>query len=198
LTRINRCESLNGLAEHDEAEPSRGGIEIMRRDQRGVTLIEIAVILVVLSILLAAVFPSLGNILKVIASKGASEEVAGAIRLARQYAITQGSNHCVLFAGPPGTTYTINRTPSASNCTAAGFAKVEGPVEITQGLAIVQLVDGVGNPAGNAIIFSPIGNVANFSPSNPSVTAGVDTDPPSCLSSVLVTVYGGVRVSRSC
>ena len=129
------------------------------------------------------------------ASKGASEEVAGAIRLARQYAITRGTNHCVAFAGPPGTTYTVRAAPDNANCTGV---VAEGPVTITQGLALVRLVDGVGNPAGNVIIFNPIGNVANFSPANPSVTAGVDTQPASCLSSVLVTLYGGVRVSRSC
>jgi len=167
----------------------------MRRDEPGFTLIEVAVILTVLAILLAAVFPTLGNILKIMASKGASEEVAGAIRLARQYAITRGANHCVLFvAGPPGT-YTIRQAPDNANCTGA---TVEGPIDITQGLALVRLVDGVGNPAGDSIIFNPIGNVANFSPANPSVTAGVDTVPASCLSSVLVTLYGGVRVSRSC
>ena len=167
----------------------------MRRDESGVTLTEIAVVLVVLSLLLVAVFPSLGNLLQIMASKGASEEVAGAIRLARQYAITQATNHCVVFVGPPGTSYTIKQAPDSANCTGS---TVEGPIEITQGLALVRLVDGVGNPAGNTIIFNPIGNVANFSPANPSVTAGVDTVPPSCLSSVLVTVYGGVRVSRSC
>jgi type II secretory pathway pseudopilin PulG len=165
----------------------------MRRKQSGITLIELVVLLVILALLGAAIFPQLGNLLNVMKSKGASEEVAGAIILARQYAITRGTYHCVDFASaPPTTSYTIRE---GSDTTCAGSV-VEGPTTISQGAAIVNLFP---TPSGgNFIVFSPVGNVSNFTPGNPSVTAGVDTDPASCLSSVLVTLYGGVRVSRQC
>jgi Tfp pilus assembly protein FimT len=166
----------------------------MRRNQSGITLIELVVLLVILALLVAAIFPQLGNLLNVMKSKGASEEVAGAIILARQYAIARGSHHCVDFASaPPTTSYTIKVAGAPTTC--AG-ATVEGPTTISQGAAIVNLFP---TPSGgNFVVFSPVGDVSNFTPGNPSVTAGVDTDPASCLSSVLVTLYGGVRVSRQC
>ena len=53
------------------------------RSQSGVTLVELVVILVIIAIMSVAVYASLGNVLQVTASKGASEQVAASIRLAR-------------------------------------------------------------------------------------------------------------------
>jgi len=163
----------------------------MRRNQSGVTLIELVVLIVVLALLAVAIFPRLGNLLQVMQSKGASEEVAGALILARQYAITRGIHHCIEFSGsPPTTGYRIKSTTAANACN-GGI--VQDTTTISQGVAVVNLVF---TPASgdNFVVFSPVGDVTNAT----SVTAGVDTSPPSCLSSVLVTLYGGVRVSRSC
>jgi Tfp pilus assembly protein FimT len=166
----------------------------MWRNQSGITLIELVVLLVVLALLAAAIFPQLGNLLNVMKSKGASEEVAGAVILARQYAIARGTHHCIEFAGsPPTTSYTIKSTTSTTACNGA---TVEGPTTVSQGAAVVTLFPAPSG--GNIIVFSPVGDVTNFTPGNPAVTAGVDTQPASCLSSILVTLYGGVRVSRAC
>ena len=169
----------------------------MRRNQSGITLIELVVLLVVLALLGAAIFPQLGNLLNVMKSKGASEEVAGATILARQYAIARGTHHCIRFTGsPPITSYIILLTTNPLDCPDVVANRVEGPSTISQGAAVVNLDP---TPAGgNIIVFSPVGDVTNFTAGNPAVTAGVDTSPASCLSSVLVTLYGGIRVSRNC
>ena len=72
-----------------------------RGDQRGLTAVELVIILAIVALLAVAAYPWLSNVLKVMASKGAAEQTAGAIRLARQFAITQGANHCIEF-GPAG------------------------------------------------------------------------------------------------
>lgn len=156
------------------------------RSQSGVTLVELVVILAIIAVTSVAVYASLGNVLQVTASKGASEQVAASIRLARQYAITRGQSHCIQFTGSPNTNFRILST--VDNTTCAG-AIVQDLREIGHGLAII-------TPSNLSIIFDGIGVVRNFPPGNPSVTLVVDSDPPSCPFSVLVTLYGGVRITQ--
>lgn len=158
---------------------------MIRRDQSGVTLVELAVVLVVVSVLAAAAYPLLTNILNIMTSKGAAEQVAGAIRQARQYAITRGGNHCIEFTGSPATRYQIRQAPDTANCTGT----------------VVDAWTDVGNLAAvtapspvPTMIFDPIGNVKL--PATTPVTFSVDTQPASCLSVVTVTLYGGVRVAK--
>jgi prepilin-type N-terminal cleavage/methylation domain-containing protein len=159
----------------------------MRRDESGVTLTEVAVVLVVMAILAAAIVPTLGNVLAIMRSKGAAEEVASAVRLARQYAITRGNSHCIRFSGAPvNTVFTIYQD---AGCTSA-MPSHTGQ-SIGHEFAIV-------SPNNLSIVFNPVGNVTNFTPGNPTVTLGVDSNPPVCLSSVLVSLYGGVRVTHGC
>jgi prepilin-type N-terminal cleavage/methylation domain-containing protein len=154
----------------------------MRRGESGVTLIEIAVVLVVVSLLAVAIFPALGNVLEIMRSKGAAEEVAGAIRLTRQYAITRGNDHCITFSGSPNTTFTIYQDTA---CTSVVPGHTDQ--DIGHGFAVV-------NPANLSIVFTPVGNVVGGA----SATLEVDTAPPVCPSSVLVTFFGGVRVTHGC
>ncbi len=156
------------------------------RNQSGVTLVELVVILAIIGILAAAVYASLGNVLPATESKGASEQVASSIRLARQYAITRGQNHCIQFAGSPNTTFRIRIAPDNTNCTGA---IVQSDTAIGHGLAVI-------SPTNLSVIFDGIGVVRNFPPGNPTVTLAVDTSPHSCTYNVLVTLYGGVRVTQ--
>jgi len=159
---------------------------MMWRRQSGVTLVELVVILAIIAVLGVAVFGALGNVLQVTESKGASEQVAASIRLARQYAITRGENHCIQFAGTPNTSFRIRLAPDNTNCSGTD---VQSSTAIGHGLAVL-------DPNNLAIIFDGVGNVKNFPPGNPTVTVQVDTDPHSCRYDVLVTLYGGVRVSQ--
>lgn len=156
------------------------------RSQSGVTLVELVVIMGIIAVLGAAVFSSLGNVMQVTESKGASEQVAASIRLARQYAITRGQHHCIQFAGTPNTAFLIREAPNDANCNGT---LVQSSTAIGHGLAVV-------NPNDLTIIFNGVGTVRNFPPGNPTVTLQVDTEPHSCRYDVLVTLYGGVRVSQ--
>ena len=156
------------------------------RNESGVTLVELAVILAIIGVLAAAAYAALGNILQVTGSKGASEQVAASVRLARQYAITRGENHCIQFVGSPNSAFRIRIASNNSNCDGS---LVQGPTTLAGGLAVV-------SPANLSIIFNGIGNVTNFTPGNPTVTLTVDTTPHSCAYNILVTLYGGVRWTR--
>ena len=159
---------------------------MMWRSQSGVTLVELVVILAIIAVLGVAVFSSLGNVLQVTESKGASEQVAASIRLARQYAITRGERHCIQFVGTPNTSFVIRIAPDNANCSGS---IVQSSTAIGHGLAVL-------SPDNLAIIFDGVGNMKNFAPGNPTVTVQVDTQPHSCRYDVLVTLYGGVRVSQ--
>jgi type II secretory pathway pseudopilin PulG len=159
----------------------------MRRcSQSGVTLVELVVILAILAVMGVAVYAQLGNVLQVTGAKGASEQVAASIRLARQYAITRGQSHCIQFTGSPNTSFRILATTDNTSCSGA---IVQDLRDIGHGLAII-------SPTNLSIIFDGIGVVRNFPPGNPTVTLAVDTSPPSCPYSVLVTLHGGVRVTQ--
>jgi prepilin-type N-terminal cleavage/methylation domain-containing protein len=164
----------------------------LRRDC-GVTLVELVVVLVVIAVLAVVVYAAVGNVLQVTASKGASEQVASAIRLARQHAITRGQFHCIQFVGSPNTGFRIRIASTTSNCDGANVDPLPGSSpdyrEIGHGLAII-------SPPSLSVIFDGMGNVKNFAPGNPSVTLVVDTSPHSCIYNVLVTMYGGVRVTQ--
>jgi type II secretory pathway pseudopilin PulG len=158
-----------------------------RRNQRGVTAVELAVGLVVVAILGFAAYPWLSNLREVMLVKGAAEQTASAIRLARQLAITLGSNHCIEFGpgGPPRTQYRVRQADTSPACNGAVVSGYDW-----QGLA-----DG-GDVVTTAptMIFDPIGN--RILPGGPGNTAfNVDTSPSSCVSTITVTLYGGVRVA---
>jgi Tfp pilus assembly protein FimT len=158
-----------------------------RGDQRGLTAVELVVILAIVALLAVAAYPPLSNILRVMASKGAAEQTAGAIRLARQFAITQGAIHCIEFG--PVAPYRQYRIRAADSDTTCGGAVVSGYdwQDISHNETVVT--------TATTMIFDPIGN--RILPASPPLNAtfGVDTDPPSCLATITVTLAGGVRVA---
>jgi prepilin-type N-terminal cleavage/methylation domain-containing protein len=160
-----------------------------RRGEAGVTLIEIMVVLVIVALLVAATYPILGNVLNVLVSKGAAEQVASAIRQARQYAITEGENRCIKFGALPVTRYEFWNV----DCTSG---TLRGGDTIGNGAAVV-------NPANLAITFDPVGRITPTTGSCPDATLAapcavitVDTQPTSCASTITVTAFGGVRVAK--
>jgi len=147
-----------------------------------VTAVELVVVLAVVAVLGFAAYPWLSNFREVMLVKGAAEQSASAIRLARQLAITQGSNHCIEFG--PGQ-YRIRQADTSPACNGA----------VVSGYDWQGLSDG-GNVATTAptMVFDPIGN--RVLPGGPgSTTFNVDTSPSSCISVITVTLYGGVRVA---
>ncbi len=155
------------------------------RDQRGVTLVEMFVILAIISLLALASYTLMGNVLQVMTSKGAAEQVAGAIREARQAAITRGALYCIKFSASPVNTYFIGTAADSATCDQVTVLATE----VIGNEATVT----VPSPAPT-MIFDPIGNVVL--PAAP-VTLVVDTSPASCAGTITVTLYGGVR-SQKC
>ena len=159
------------------------------RDESGITAVELVVVLVIMGILAFVSYPLITNTLYVLNSKGAAEQVAGAVRQARQYAITNGQNYCVLFSGA---SYSIGPSTDATFTTNACTIS---PTMLTGEIG----KSAFGNPTASVlattrIIFDPIGSVKNQGVTTPYVVQiGVDTQPTSCLSTVGVTLYGGVR-----
>lgn len=165
----------------------RGRPRARLRDQRGLTAVELMVVLVVVAILGFAAYPWLSNFREVMLVKGAAEQTASATRLARQLAITQGSNHCIEFGpgGPPRTQYRVRQADTSPACNGT----------VVSGYDWQDLSDG-GNVVTTAptMVFDPIGN--RILPGGPGSTSfNVDTSPSSCLSVITVTLYGGVRVA---
>ena len=165
----------------------RGSVPAVRGDARGMTAVELVIVLAIVAILGFAAYPLLSNVRQIMLVKGAAEQVAGAIRLARQFAITEGSNFCIEFRTSPSTQYQIRQADSTPTCNGT----------IVDGYAWKDLADsGNGSVTTTAptVAFDPIGN--RILPSGTGNTAfTVDAVPSSCISTVTVTIYGGIRVA---
>lgn len=150
--------------------------------QLGLTAVELVVALAIVAILGFAVYPWLSNVREVLMVKGAAENVAGAIRMARQLAITQGSNHCIEFGSSQ---YRIRQADTTPSCNGAVVSGYDWQPLSTSGTVV---------STAPTLAFDPIGN--RILPGGVAATDfTVDTSPASCLNTIIVTLYGGVRVA---
>lgn len=149
-------------------------------------MIELMTVLAVVAIVGVAIYPMLGNVREIMVSKGAAEQVATAIRQARQYAITEGANRCIKFGATPVTNYEIRgvSTDATPDC---ATGTVRDTQTIANGAAVV-------SPSHLSILFDPVGRITP--PTSTNITMVVDTQPASCASTIIVTPFGGVRVSK--
>ena len=136
----------------------------LRGTQAGITAVELAVVLVVVGRLGFAAYPLLSNVRQVMLVKGAAEQAAAGVRMARQLAITRGTNHCVEFASGQYRLRGANTTPLCNGTVVDGYdwqaMSNSGTITIT----------------ALAIAFDPIGN--RVLPTGPSSTVfSVDTTP---------------------
>ena len=165
----------------------RGPGRELRGDRRGITAVELVIVLAIVAVLGIVAYPLLSNVREVLLVKGAAEQAAAAIRLARQFAITEGSNFCVEFRTSPATQYQIRQADTTPACNGT----------IVDGYAWKDLAESSSSSVTTTaptLIFDPIGN--RIVPTGTlSETFNVDTSPTSCLSVVTVTIYGGVRVA---
>jgi len=160
---------------HRSAWPRQG-------PQLGLTAVELMVVLAVVAILGFAVYPWLSNVREVLMVKGAAEQVAGAIRMARQLAITQGSNHCIEFGSGQ---YRIRQADTTPACTGAVVSGYDWQNFSESGTVVSTAPTLAFDPIGNRILPGGVtGTVFN-----------IDTSPASCLNTITVTLYGGVRVA---
>jgi Tfp pilus assembly protein FimT len=157
--------------------------------------VELAIVLAIVGILALAAYPLLSNVRQVLLVKGAAEQTAAAIRLARQFAITQGSNYCIEFqGGPPLNQYRIRQADTSPACNGTVVSGYDWMCISNSGrIGVNTVCDPVGTTAPT-LAFDPIGN--RILPSGTGATGfTVDTVPTSCVSTVTVTLYGGIRVA---
>jgi Tfp pilus assembly protein FimT len=157
---------------------------MIRRNSSGVTLVEIAVILVVLAILAGMALQGAGALQSALRAgrvKGASDEVATAIRHTRQRAISEAQDHCVAFREVSGLGQYQVYTGARSGTTCTGTS-VEGPVSLS-GSATITTV---------ALRFTPVSTVDPLGPTSLTVTSTLDGSP--CTVTLTVTPEGGIQI----
>src|SRR5215831_13004137 len=91
-------------------------------DARGTTLVELLTTLGLAVILAAMAVPIVGHVLDVLRGKGASEQVASALRQTRQLAITASVEHCITLIG---TAYEIRQGTCPGST-------LDGPVPLSE------------------------------------------------------------------
>jgi len=164
------------------------------------TIVEVMMVVVIIAILAAVTMVGIGGVIEATKAKGGSEQLAGAIRVARQYAITRGDLHCIeIFPDAAGSAYRIRvATANPGPLYLCNGATVEPLTPAPDDKTILAHGQALITPASQTIVFDPLGIVKNFPPGNPSVSLTVDANPTSCPKAppmeVYVTVYGGVRV----
>jgi Tfp pilus assembly protein FimT len=151
------------------------------------TAVELVIVLAIIGILGFAAYPLLSNIRQVLLVKGSAEQIAAGVRLTRQFAITQGSNYCIEFRSSPATQYQIRQadtTPACNGTVVDGYAWTDVNSS-NSGSVVTTAPTFIFDPIGNRILPSGTGNTI-FT---------VDSSPAACLSTVTITLYGGIRVA---
>jgi prepilin-type N-terminal cleavage/methylation domain-containing protein len=146
--------------------PAWGGA----RDE-GVTLVELVVVLALLAILGFASMLALGNVREITRTKGAAEQVAGAIQQTRSYAVMHTARYEITFPG--GTHITIG---CVQNCDASPPG--EGPTPVVHELTV--------NPPGTPIWFNSTGG---------SNGGSIVVNPGTDQKTVSVTLAGRVDIT---
>jgi len=173
------------------------------RDGAGLTLVELSVVLAIIGVLAVAAYPTISNTLQVLTSKGAAEQVTGAIRQARQYAITNGTNYCIDFQ-VVGTSYQyrIGQPDSSGsacdNPVQVSWTNLDGNAKVTGQTLTGAPPSTPPTTAAPLTQFDPTGRVVTTLATAPYVVGyWVDVQTgPSCAGFIGVTLYGGVRTAK--
>ena len=173
----NRVASGRGII------PGPGGVRL-RHDSSGLTLIELVVTLVLIAILGGLSLQGAGLLQAAIdagRAKGASDELATAIRHTRQRAISSAQDHCIATRTVSGVGQYQVYTGARSGTTCTGTS-IEGPVNLS-GQATV----------GNfAFRFTPVSTVDPIGPTDVTLTS--TSGGSTCSVTVAVTPEGGVQI----
>ena len=148
----------------------------------GATLIELSVVLVIVAILGTVVVAASGLLQSAILAgraKGASDQIAAAIRTTRQRAITNAQDHCIQLTVATKTYQIFEGTRSGATCAGTAIPEEPNPVELINGASV---------GANVAFRFTPVSTVDPVGPTNVTVATG------GCSVTVTVTPEGGVRI----
>jgi Tfp pilus assembly protein FimT len=155
---------------------------MLRRSETGRTLVEMVVILAVIAVLAAVTGQAASQLLGAMSAgraKGASDQLASAIRTARQRAITTSTTHCISMVGTGYEMVLGSRSGATCSGTALPPQDGGGPVTLIQGATVTT----------HAFEFTPVSTVDPVGPTPVTVTStGVET----CTATLTVTPGGGV------
>lgn len=129
-----------------------GGPRLSR--EAGASTIELAATLVIIGVVTASIVGLVGNVLEVNRARGAADQVASSMQLARQYAIANAATYTVTLTGTTvAVTCTTDCPPSSPS---------EPPVAILHGVTTsVPLLPigfgplGTGSPPGTVVVTYP-------------------------------------------
>lgn len=96
---------------------SRAGRAVMRNES-GVTLTEMFVVVSIVAMVSLAVLPFVGTFLQDTKAKAAAQQAAGALRQARQNALTSAATYTVTFGTSTITTTCVDDVPLGNRCPA--------------------------------------------------------------------------------
>jgi type II secretory pathway pseudopilin PulG len=86
------------------------------RNESGVTLIEVFVVVSIVAMVSIAVLPFVGTFLQDTKAKAAAQQAAGALRQARQNALTAAATYTVTFGTATITTTCVDDVPLGNRC----------------------------------------------------------------------------------
>lgn len=164
---------------------------MVRRDSSGVTLVEMAVVLVILAIVAGLTLQGAGLLQGALGAgraKGAADNIAQAIRYTRQRAITDAQDYCVAFRVTGGGVGEYEIYTGARSGTSCSGPSVEGPVTLPGSATIGAAV---------ALRFTPVSTVDPVGPISIVVTS--TSEGASCSVTLTVTPEGGTQLpGNSC
>jgi general secretion pathway protein H len=131
------------------------------REQRGVTLIELVVVVALASVLLAVVFPSVGAGLRTLELRSAAERLAASARYARDQAVHR-QRFYELEIDPEAGTVTVTDFSGASRRSFELPASVRVERILPEEEAFPHVQARVGRPHSRSFLFSPDGNAPAF------------------------------------
>ena len=151
------------------------------RSQAGVTLVELSVTLVIMTALAVMAVSATGLLGQALLSgrvKGASEELATAIRAARQLAISEARDHCISMSAGQYRIFRGGRSGTACTGTAT-----QDPVDLSGGPSVTAA----------ALRFTPVSTVDPVGPTAITVTTTDANTGGTCSVVLTVTPEGGVQ-----
>jgi type IV fimbrial biogenesis protein FimT len=116
----------------------------MRGGQRGVTLVEVVIVLLVLGILTGGVVPTVGAALEGYRAGGATADLYAAVHLTKARARAQGVTHALVLE-PDGRGFRIVVDPGG------GAQTVEGPHRLAEGAVATSNITIQFSPKGFAV-----------------------------------------------
>jgi prepilin-type N-terminal cleavage/methylation domain-containing protein len=151
------------------------------RQQSGVTLVELSVTLVVIAVLAGMAVSATGLLGQAMLSgrvKGASEELATAIRSTRELAVAQARDHCISMSAGQYRIFRGGRSGTACTGTAT-----QGPVDLSGSPSVTTV----------ALRFTPVSTVDPVGPTTITVTTADAHTGGTCSVVLTVTPEGGVQ-----